>query len=277
MKRHDHYARRQPAVAEPVTPSARQPPSRCSTWSTPEREPDLQADRTQQQHPEEDVQREQVADVQQGEALGDEQHEQHCSGHHRQALVARLLIGAGSLRVGAGSRLAKPSRSDARRTPPDLPEPPPDRSAHGATQVAGDNQCSRMRTIRSRPSPGSQGLADELRVAEMSSDARPGPRILGSLRSADGTGIVRIEDRYETDIDGLWSALTDPGRLARWYSQVEGDLRPRRAVPRTHLEGWDGTGRWKPHPGTQGISANGPSMAHGGQHRHNRDRRSRSA
>ena len=60
----------------------------------------------------------------------------------------------------------------------------------------------------------------------MTSNARPGGRILGSLRSADGKGIVRIEDRYDTDIDDLWSALTDPGRLARWYGQVEGDLRP---------------------------------------------------
>jgi uncharacterized protein YndB with AHSA1/START domain len=60
----------------------------------------------------------------------------------------------------------------------------------------------------------------------MTSSARPGTRILGSLRSADGTGIVRIEDRYDTDVDDLWSALTDPGRLARWYGQVEGDLRP---------------------------------------------------
>lgn len=50
-------------------------------------------------------------------------------------------------------------------------------------------------------------------------------RILGSLRAADGTGGVRIEDRYDTDIEDLWSALTDPRRLARWYGQVEGDLR----------------------------------------------------
>jgi uncharacterized protein YndB with AHSA1/START domain len=57
-------------------------------------------------------------------------------------------------------------------------------------------------------------------------NARPGSRILGSLRSADGTGVVRIEDRYDTGIEDLWSALTDPGRLARWYGQVEGDLRP---------------------------------------------------
>jgi len=60
----------------------------------------------------------------------------------------------------------------------------------------------------------------------MTGNARPGTRILGSLRSADGRGVVRIEDRYDTDIDDLWSALTGPGRLARWYGQVEGDLRP---------------------------------------------------
>jgi uncharacterized protein YndB with AHSA1/START domain len=78
----------------------------------------------------------------------------------------------------------------------------------------------------------------------MTSNARPGTRILGSLRSADGKGVVRMEDRYDTDIDDLWSALTDPGRLARWYGQVEGDLRPGGEF-RLYLEsnGWDGTGR----------------------------------
>jgi uncharacterized protein YndB with AHSA1/START domain len=60
----------------------------------------------------------------------------------------------------------------------------------------------------------------------VSSSARPGTRILGSLRSADGTGVVRIEDRFDVAIDDLWSALTDPGRIARWYGRVEGDLRP---------------------------------------------------
>src|SRR6476659_785424 len=50
-------------------------------------------------------------------------------------------------------------------------------------------------------------------------------RVLGSLRSADGRGVVRIEDRYDTDNDDLWSALTDPSRLGRWYGEVEGDLR----------------------------------------------------
>jgi hypothetical protein len=44
----------------------------------------------------------------------------------------------------------------------------------------------------------------------MTSNTRGGDRILGSLRSADDKGVVRMEDRYDTDIDDLWSALTDP-------------------------------------------------------------------
>ena len=59
----------------------------------------------------------------------------------------------------------------------------------------------------------------------MASSERAGGRLLGTLRSADGKGVVRIEDRYDTDIDDLWSALIDPARLARWWGQVEGDLR----------------------------------------------------
>jgi uncharacterized protein YndB with AHSA1/START domain len=59
----------------------------------------------------------------------------------------------------------------------------------------------------------------------MTSDEHGGNRILGSLRSADGMGVVRMEDRYPTDIDDLWSALTDPERLSRWLGEVAGDLR----------------------------------------------------
>jgi uncharacterized protein YndB with AHSA1/START domain len=61
----------------------------------------------------------------------------------------------------------------------------------------------------------------------MTSNASPGTRILGSLRSADGAGVVRIEDRYDTDIDDLWSAITDPDRLARWFGEVDGELSQR--------------------------------------------------
>ena len=69
-------------------------------------------------------------------------------------------------------------------------------------------------------------------------------RILGSLRSADGKGAVRMEDRFDTDIDDVWSALTDPGRLARWLGEVEGDLRLGGEF-RAHFfsSGWEGTGR----------------------------------
>jgi len=58
----------------------------------------------------------------------------------------------------------------------------------------------------------------------MTSNARGSGRILGSLRSADGQGVVRMEDSFDADIDDLWSALTDPGRLTRWIGEVEGGL-----------------------------------------------------
>ena len=78
----------------------------------------------------------------------------------------------------------------------------------------------------------------------MTSNADASYRILGSLRSVDSVGVVRIEDRYDTAIDDLWSALTDPVRLARWYGEVEGDLRPGGEF-HLYLESndWDGTGR----------------------------------
>jgi uncharacterized protein YndB with AHSA1/START domain len=78
----------------------------------------------------------------------------------------------------------------------------------------------------------------------MTSNARPGTRILGSLRSADGKGVVRMEDRFDADIENLWSALTDPGRLARWMGEIEGDLRLGGEFrARFFASGWEGTGR----------------------------------
>ena len=78
----------------------------------------------------------------------------------------------------------------------------------------------------------------------MTSNARPGTRIVGSLRSADGAGVVRVEERYATDIDDLWSALTDPDRLARWYGRVDGELGLGGEF-RMYVDasGWEGTGR----------------------------------
>ena len=54
----------------------------------------------------------------------------------------------------------------------------------------------------------------------MSGDAS----VLESLHSVDGEGVVRMEDRFDTGIDDLWGALTDPDRLAHWYGEVEGEL-----------------------------------------------------
>lgn len=78
----------------------------------------------------------------------------------------------------------------------------------------------------------------------MTSNPGTDNRILGSLRSAEGKGIVRLEDRFDTDIDDLWSALTDPRRLSRWIGEVEGELRLGGEI-RTHFfaSGAEGTGR----------------------------------
>ena len=78
----------------------------------------------------------------------------------------------------------------------------------------------------------------------MTSNAGEGGRILGSLGSADEKGVVRMEDRLDSNIDDVWSALTDPDHLASWYGEVEGDLRlggEYRA--RLFASGWEGTGR----------------------------------
>jgi len=78
----------------------------------------------------------------------------------------------------------------------------------------------------------------------MTGNAAAGNRIVGTLRTGDGKGVVRMEDRFDTDIDDLWSALTDPLRLARWLGEVEGDLRLGGEFrARFFASGWEGTGR----------------------------------
>jgi uncharacterized protein YndB with AHSA1/START domain len=78
----------------------------------------------------------------------------------------------------------------------------------------------------------------------MSTNQPEANRILGSLRSQDGVGVVRLESRFSIDIHDLWSALTDPGRVSHWYGQTEGDLRVGGEFRLTvESSGWDGTGR----------------------------------
>ena len=77
----------------------------------------------------------------------------------------------------------------------------------------------------------------------MTGNTQAGPRVLGSLQTADGKGIVRIDDRYDTNINDLWSALTEPHRLARWIAEVAGDLRLGGEFQARFTSGWEGTGR----------------------------------
>jgi uncharacterized protein YndB with AHSA1/START domain len=77
-----------------------------------------------------------------------------------------------------------------------------------------------------------------------SSNARTDDALLGSVRSAEGKGVVRMEDRLGTQVDEVWSALTEPRQLAGWLGEVEGDLRPGGEFrARFFASGWEGTGR----------------------------------
>ena len=70
------------------------------------------------------------------------------------------------------------------------------------------------------------------------------PRIIGTLRrGADGRGVVRVEDVYDTSPGDLWSALTDPARLARWVAVVSGDLHLGGSFEAQFTSGWTGPGR----------------------------------
>ena len=77
----------------------------------------------------------------------------------------------------------------------------------------------------------------------MTEETRTDTRVTGTLRSVDSKGVVRMEGSYNTDIDDLWSALTDAQRLARWIAEVEGDLRLGGAFHAIFTSGWEGPGR----------------------------------
>jgi uncharacterized protein YndB with AHSA1/START domain len=69
-------------------------------------------------------------------------------------------------------------------------------------------------------------------------------RILGSMRRIDEKrGAVRVEDVYDTDIADLWSAITEPHRLARWIATVEGELKVGGIVQTHFTSTWEGPGR----------------------------------
>jgi uncharacterized protein YndB with AHSA1/START domain len=78
----------------------------------------------------------------------------------------------------------------------------------------------------------------------MTGDASTGARLLGTLGTADGKGVVTVKDSFDIDIEAVWSAITDPSRLAIWWGEVEGDLRLGGEYrERVFASGWEGTGR----------------------------------
>lgn len=77
----------------------------------------------------------------------------------------------------------------------------------------------------------------------MSNEMQAGSSVIGTIRAVDGTGVVRMEDLYDTAIDDLWLALTEPPRLARWIAEVKGDLSVGGEFHATFTSGWDGPGR----------------------------------
>jgi uncharacterized protein YndB with AHSA1/START domain len=68
-------------------------------------------------------------------------------------------------------------------------------------------------------------------------------RLVGSLRAVDGKAVVRMEDTFDTGIDDLWSAITEPERLARWIGKVEGDLRLGGQFRASFTSSYEGPGR----------------------------------
>ncbi len=70
-----------------------------------------------------------------------------------------------------------------------------------------------------------------------------GPASWGYCGRSTAGGVVRIEDTYDTGIEDLWTALTDPQRLSRWIADVEGDLRPGGVFQARFTSEWEGSGR----------------------------------
>jgi len=56
-------------------------------------------------------------------------------------------------------------------------------------------------------------------------------------------GTVRLEDRFDTDIADVWSAITDPERAARWIAVVTGDFRVGGELHGSFTSSWEGTMR----------------------------------
>ena len=69
-------------------------------------------------------------------------------------------------------------------------------------------------------------------------------KITGTVQALGATrGSIRVEGVYDTDLDDLWEACTQPERLARWIADVTGDLRLNGDFQARFTSGWQGTGQ----------------------------------
>jgi uncharacterized protein YndB with AHSA1/START domain len=81
-------------------------------------------------------------------------------------------------------------------------------------------------------------------VARTSPEEESPMKTIATMRALDGQlGAIRVEDVYDTDIEDLWEACTEPGRLARWIAEVSGDLRLGGAFHATFTSSGAGAGR----------------------------------
>jgi uncharacterized protein YndB with AHSA1/START domain len=68
-------------------------------------------------------------------------------------------------------------------------------------------------------------------------------RTLSTVRPYGDGALVRVEDVYPTTVEDLWSAITEPARLARWIAEVSGDLTVGGAFRIRFTSSWEGVGR----------------------------------
>jgi uncharacterized protein YndB with AHSA1/START domain len=69
-------------------------------------------------------------------------------------------------------------------------------------------------------------------------------KTIGAMRALDEQrGAIRVEDVYDTDIEDLWRACTEPERVARWIGSVSGDLRVGGSIDVSLTSTWTGPGR----------------------------------
>ncbi|HEV7492437.1 SRPBCC domain-containing protein [Baekduia sp.] len=60
---------------------------------------------------------------------------------------------------------------------------------------------------------------------ETSTYTEPAPELRHRTIDAGEARVAALTRTYETSVEDLWDACTDPERLARWYTTVTGELR----------------------------------------------------